>query len=178
MLEGIGVQVYGDRCMRPQRPRAMGPSRLDSDYESGSDGGSGRGVAASRLMEGDGDDERFQLLAMRVPVEALPMVLIYQWRTEDLQLVVGGAALAAPYRKGGPLLLWCCRGVCTRRECSCLGDGWRRTRCARIVRTRTMKKTMKETRLLLEWVHQISSLVSGQASRGGQAGGEEKHGRL
>ena len=34
---------YGERCMRSQRAREMRNSRLDSDYESGSDGGGGGG---------------------------------------------------------------------------------------------------------------------------------------
>ena len=38
---------YGERCMRSQRAREMRLSRLDSDYESGSNGGNGRGAVTA-----------------------------------------------------------------------------------------------------------------------------------
>ena len=51
---------YGERCLRSQRARGGRQSLLDSDYGSGSDGGSGErggGSASDEREDANGDDE-------------------------------------------------------------------------------------------------------------------------
>ena len=106
-----GECKYGERCMRSQRAREMRTSRLDSDYESGSEENSGGGtVAASRVREG-----RCAELEARDQQGTLVMV-----RPGSRSEVVRW------HCSGIPLLLGSCRGLSSRiKRCSVMAG----TRC-------------------------------------------------